>query len=344
VTTADKLTYLATTKIQIHDAIVAKGVTIPVDSTFRSYATYISQISGGGGVEGYNRAYILGGHDGASYMDDVTTYNCLLRTATALSTTLNSSRTDATGFSNENYAFVLGGYNAGGLQDGMRVSWVTNVRNTLSLTLLDAHTMAVAAIQFSDVGFLAGGKKKTGANNDAVSTISNFTFATEVESAITATLMKSIYLGCGLRCDDTKGYRVGGYHPYSVLQTNDLDKLTKATETTSTITATYDGCSWCPQSISVDGDKAYFNKGSSTSMTKFSFSIETISSVSVSLSGVPAQAACISKGSEGHIVGGTGMGTGVNIVDMTTDTVTAVASVLSGTTNRSVGQTFNQFS
>ena len=46
-TTADKLTYLQGTKVAIHDAIVAKGVSIPVGTPFRDYATKISTISGG---------------------------------------------------------------------------------------------------------------------------------------------------------------------------------------------------------------------------------------------------------------------------------------------------------
>jgi len=45
-TTADKLVYLSDTKVAIHDAIVAKGVSVPVGTTFREYATKIGSISG----------------------------------------------------------------------------------------------------------------------------------------------------------------------------------------------------------------------------------------------------------------------------------------------------------
>ena len=48
-TTADKLLYLQGTKSAIKDAIVAKGVTVPVGTTFRDYATKISEITTGGG-------------------------------------------------------------------------------------------------------------------------------------------------------------------------------------------------------------------------------------------------------------------------------------------------------
>lgn len=50
-TTADKLNYLIATKEAIKQAIVDKGVTVPQDATFRSYATLIGTISGGGGGE-----------------------------------------------------------------------------------------------------------------------------------------------------------------------------------------------------------------------------------------------------------------------------------------------------
>lgn len=46
-TIADKLTYLNGTKTAIRDAIVAKGVEVPDDATFRSYAQKIGEISGG---------------------------------------------------------------------------------------------------------------------------------------------------------------------------------------------------------------------------------------------------------------------------------------------------------
>lgn len=50
-TTADKLNYLIATKEAIKQAIVDKGVTVPQDATFRSYATLIGTISGGGGED-----------------------------------------------------------------------------------------------------------------------------------------------------------------------------------------------------------------------------------------------------------------------------------------------------
>lgn len=45
-TTADKLNYLIATKEAIRQAIIAKGVSVPQDASFRSYATYISEIIG----------------------------------------------------------------------------------------------------------------------------------------------------------------------------------------------------------------------------------------------------------------------------------------------------------
>ncbi len=48
-TTADKLLYIQGTKEAIHDAIVAKGVTIATGTPFRSYATKIADIAGGSG-------------------------------------------------------------------------------------------------------------------------------------------------------------------------------------------------------------------------------------------------------------------------------------------------------
>lgn len=48
-TTADKLLYLQDTKSAIKDAIVAKGVSVPVGTTFRDYATKIGDITTGGG-------------------------------------------------------------------------------------------------------------------------------------------------------------------------------------------------------------------------------------------------------------------------------------------------------
>ena len=47
-TIADKLTYLNGTKTAIKEAIKAKGVTVTDTDTFRSYATKIGEISGGG--------------------------------------------------------------------------------------------------------------------------------------------------------------------------------------------------------------------------------------------------------------------------------------------------------
>lgn len=47
--TSSKLLYLQDTKSAIKDAIVAKGVSVPVGSTFRSYADKIADISGEGG-------------------------------------------------------------------------------------------------------------------------------------------------------------------------------------------------------------------------------------------------------------------------------------------------------
>ena len=46
-TTSDKLLYLQGTKEAIHDAIVAKGVTVPTGTTFRDYATKIGSIPTG---------------------------------------------------------------------------------------------------------------------------------------------------------------------------------------------------------------------------------------------------------------------------------------------------------
>ena len=49
-TIADKLLYLAETKKQIKDAIIAKGVTVSDTTTFRNYATLIGEIDGDGGA------------------------------------------------------------------------------------------------------------------------------------------------------------------------------------------------------------------------------------------------------------------------------------------------------
>ena len=43
-TIADKLAYVKTTKENIKAAIINKGVTVPDDATFRSYADLIAQI------------------------------------------------------------------------------------------------------------------------------------------------------------------------------------------------------------------------------------------------------------------------------------------------------------
>lgn len=47
-TTATKLAYLGDTKAAIRNAIVARGVSVPVETTFRDYAIKIENISGGG--------------------------------------------------------------------------------------------------------------------------------------------------------------------------------------------------------------------------------------------------------------------------------------------------------
>ncbi len=54
-TTADKLLYLQGTKSAIKDAIVAKGVTVPIGTTFRDYATKIGEITSGGSSGNYSR-------------------------------------------------------------------------------------------------------------------------------------------------------------------------------------------------------------------------------------------------------------------------------------------------
>jgi hypothetical protein len=43
-TTAEKLTHLSQTKSDIRDAIIAKGVSVPAETTFRDYATKVSDI------------------------------------------------------------------------------------------------------------------------------------------------------------------------------------------------------------------------------------------------------------------------------------------------------------
>lgn len=48
-TIADKLNYLNTTKTNIKNAIIEKGVEVSDNDTFRSYATKIGEISSGGG-------------------------------------------------------------------------------------------------------------------------------------------------------------------------------------------------------------------------------------------------------------------------------------------------------
>lgn len=62
-TLEDKLSYAYDTKLAIKDAIVAKGVDIPENTTFRDYAVKIEEIETGGEVGslqvtygGYNRA------------------------------------------------------------------------------------------------------------------------------------------------------------------------------------------------------------------------------------------------------------------------------------------------
>ncbi len=54
-TTADKLLYLQETKSAIKDAIVAKGVEVPIGTTFRDYATKIGEITSGGSSGSYSR-------------------------------------------------------------------------------------------------------------------------------------------------------------------------------------------------------------------------------------------------------------------------------------------------
>lgn len=49
-TTEDKLLYLLNTKEEIRNSIIAKGVDIPSDTTFRNYASKIGQIAGAGGL------------------------------------------------------------------------------------------------------------------------------------------------------------------------------------------------------------------------------------------------------------------------------------------------------
>ena len=46
-TTSDKLNYLIATKEAIRQALIAKGVSVPQNASFRSYATLISQIPTG---------------------------------------------------------------------------------------------------------------------------------------------------------------------------------------------------------------------------------------------------------------------------------------------------------
>ena len=48
-TTAEKLTYLNETKTAIKNAIIAKGVSVTDNDSFRSYANKIASIEGGGG-------------------------------------------------------------------------------------------------------------------------------------------------------------------------------------------------------------------------------------------------------------------------------------------------------
>ncbi len=55
-TTADKLLYLQDTKSAIKDAIVAKGVEVPIGTTFRDYATKIGEITSGGSSGNYSRS------------------------------------------------------------------------------------------------------------------------------------------------------------------------------------------------------------------------------------------------------------------------------------------------
>lgn len=52
-TIADKLSYLNDTKTAIKDSIIARGVSVSDSDTFRSYATKIGEISGGGAATKY---------------------------------------------------------------------------------------------------------------------------------------------------------------------------------------------------------------------------------------------------------------------------------------------------
>jgi hypothetical protein len=80
-TTAEKLTHLSQTKSDIRDAIEAKGVSVPVETTFRDYATKVSDIKtdfsdtfnyaervsqDGGSVENLSEVSNLDFNDGAT--------------------------------------------------------------------------------------------------------------------------------------------------------------------------------------------------------------------------------------------------------------------------------------
>jgi hypothetical protein len=54
-TTSDKLTHLSQTKEEIRNAIIAKGVSVPTQTTFRDYAAKISSISSGQSGGSYTR-------------------------------------------------------------------------------------------------------------------------------------------------------------------------------------------------------------------------------------------------------------------------------------------------
>lgn len=76
-TIAEQLTSLAETKTAIKDAIVAKGVAVADTDTFRSYATKIGEISGGGGAPatkfGVSIDSLLGGVGENGYLTQPTT-------------------------------------------------------------------------------------------------------------------------------------------------------------------------------------------------------------------------------------------------------------------------------
>ena len=68
-TTAEKLAYLADTKTDIKNAIVAKGVDVPEGTTFRQYAEKIGDIvSSGGGNKPITGTFDLSTKGGVHYV------------------------------------------------------------------------------------------------------------------------------------------------------------------------------------------------------------------------------------------------------------------------------------